>query len=110
MTVELCTCKVPVPDKEKDPRLCINCGKMTPIAARKAPGPIAGRITTMPRCIGCGTAVAEGANLCVVCADKPQYQAPQATRQVGAQPTPAYQAPQYEGNFRRQQRDEDQPK
>lgn len=95
---DICSCKVPVPDKENDPRLCINCGKLTPLAARKAPGPIAGRITTMPRCIGCGTAVAEGSNICEVCAEKPQYQAPKATIEVGRQAEPPYHR---EGGFRR---------
>lgn len=99
-TVDICACKVPVPDRQNDPRLCINCGKLTPLAAKKAPGPILGRVTTYPRCIGCGTSVADGEHLCAICKDKPQYQAPKATVQTGAQPTPAYQRPDYDGGFK----------
>lgn len=94
-----CKCKVPVPDQSSALN-CVNCGGRLPKYQGKAPGPLAGRVKTTPRCIGCGTSVEEGTNLCEVCKDKPQYQAPKATVQTGAQPTPAYQRPDYEGNFK----------
>jgi hypothetical protein len=45
------------------------------------------------RCLGCGTDVVprEGQpNVCPMCADKPAFRAPVASRQLGEQPTPAY--------------------
>lgn len=102
-----CKCKVPVPD-QSNALNCVNCGGRLPKYQGKEPGNLAGRVATFPRCLGCGTTVSEtdkevaGGRVCVVCADKPQYQAPKATVQTGAQPTPAYQRPEYEGNFKPQ--------
>lgn len=94
-----CTCKVPVPVAGNH-TTCVNCGGLMPGFAGKQSGTLAGRVRTMPRCIGCGVSVQEGQTVCEVCAEKPQYQAPKATVQTGAQPTPAYQRPEYEGNFK----------
>lgn len=47
-------------------------------------------LTTTPSCGGCGMAVSPGEKFCEVCKQKPQFQAPPATRNLGAQPAPAY--------------------
>lgn len=100
-----CKCKVPVPD-QSNALHCVNCGGRLPQFANKQPGNLAGRVRTMPRCLGCGTTVGEedkevpGGRVCPVCADKPQYAAPKASMQTGQQPTPAYQRPEYDGNFK----------
>lgn len=96
-----CKCKVPVPD-QANTLACVNCGGTLPKYQGKAAGNLAGRVQTMPRCIGCGTAVEKVGDLCAVCVDKPQYQAPKATVQTGAQPVPAYQRPDYDGQFKPQ--------
>lgn len=62
------------------------------------PGLQGGRLN-MPRCRGCGTSVANHGEVCEVCADKPQFQAPKGMIETGAQPEPPYHR---EGNFRRQ--------
>jgi hypothetical protein len=52
------------------------------------------QLTQYPVCKGCGSAVAPGVPLCVVCAEKPQYrghmEGPKATIEVGQQPDPKY--------------------
>lgn len=44
-------------------------------------------------CPGCGSAVQHKGDVCAMCAQKPMYAAPQATRELGAQPAPAYTTP-----------------
>lgn len=67
-------------------------------------GELVGRVTTTPRCPGCGTTSAattawpRGAP-CEVCGQQPRFQAPKATMEMGAQPEPAYQRGDYRGNF-----------
>lgn len=58
--------------------------------ARTSGGVVPASITQFPVCQGCGMSVAKGVLYCVVCRDKPQYAAPRATIEVGAQPKPAY--------------------
>lgn len=69
-------------------------------------GPLAGRVTTLPRCPGCGTtsvptALWPSGEPCAVCSQNPRFQAPKATIEVGVQPEPAYQRAGYTGHFRR---------
>lgn len=45
---------------------------------------------TMPRCPGCGYTVEKAGDVCEACAEKPQFQAPKATREMTPQPEPAY--------------------
>ena len=52
-------------------------------------------------CKGCGTEVDRGVAYCAICVDKPQFQSPRAMIETGPQPVPAYERPDYAGNFRR---------
>lgn len=66
--------------------------------------PLAGRVTSAPRCPGCGTSTAATVSWpsgapCEICVQRPRFQAPQATTALGAQPEPAYQRADYRGNF-----------
>lgn len=62
-----------------------------PDAERPRPEPIrVSRERFGAICPGCGTAVAAAGQVCPVCAQKPQYQAPKATTEIAKQPDPAY--------------------
>lgn len=67
------------------------------------------RVVSMPRCIGCGFVVEKQGDLCLACADKPQFKSP--TAPVGTITTAPQKEPPYirSGNFARpsQQVDED---
>lgn len=54
------------------------------------PEPIKARAGQKLQCPGCGTAVEKVGDICPVCAQKPQFQAPKARIEVGAQPDPVY--------------------
>ena len=51
-------------------------------------------------CRGCGVSIEDGVTLCPGCADKFKAAAgPLASILTAAQPAPAYQRPDYDGNF-----------
>jgi hypothetical protein len=47
-------------------------------------------VTQSSSCKGCGSFVEPGQRYCEVCKEKPQFQAPKGSIEVGAQPSPAY--------------------
>jgi hypothetical protein len=58
--------------------------------AQPRPGNLLPSATQSPSCRGCGTYVEKAGDICPVCIDKPQFAAPKATFEMGAQPDPAY--------------------
>lgn len=72
-----------------------------PPETNRAPARPASRlpsVKTYPRCKGCGTSVREGHDFCTVCQQRPQFQPPKATMELGPQPEPLYHRV---GNYRR---------
>lgn len=61
-------------------------------------------VQSYPRCLGCGFTVDKVGDVCVECADKPQFQgknvAPKAMIETAPQPEPPYLT---QGNFARPQ-------
>jgi hypothetical protein len=72
---------------------------MTEPARRKQEKPLIATVMTQASCPGCGVATTERGVPCESCKHKPQFQAPKATIEVGAQPMPAYQRPGVSPHF-----------